>query len=146
MSKILTVIVLSVVFFILPQSVSAHAFGQNYTLPLPVWLYLWGGSSAIIISFFLIAFFFRNSSSGSQKSFLELKIPNSEAIYLFTFFARIVFSLLFIIVILAGLFGSQSPAENIAPVLFWILFYLGITYISALFGSFWNFINPICIL
>ncbi len=146
MSKILTVIVPPIVFFVFARPVSAHAFGQNYTLPLPVWLYLWGGSVAIIVSFFLIAFFFRNSKPTKHKSLLTLKAPNTEIVLFFVIIARTIFIVLFATVIIAGLIASQSPTENFAPVAFWIIFYLGITYLSAIFGGFWEKVNPLYLL
>ena len=37
----------------------AHGFGQRYTLPVPLWLYLYGSAAVVILSFVLVGFFVR---------------------------------------------------------------------------------------
>ncbi len=51
------IIFLALVLLALPSPVFAHAIGQLCTLPLPVWLYLYGGAAAVLISFVLIGLF-----------------------------------------------------------------------------------------
>lgn len=142
MSKTLKVILFLLFIFIFPQPTYAHAFGQSYTLPLPVWLYLWGGSAAVIVSFFLIALFSKSNGHKNKQSLIYFRIPNLEIINFLTIIVRAIVAFMFILVVVAGLFGSQSPNESIVPVLFWIIFYLGTTYLSIIFGNFFENINP----
>jgi len=122
--------------FIFPEPVSAHAFGALYTLPLPFWLYSYGAAAALIISFLLIGFFTRE---GKEFPYPKINISiNHWIVFLF----QVLVLTLFIITILAGFFGIQSPVSNFAPNFFWIIFLLGFTYLSGLFGNFWDKLNP----
>src|SRR5262249_31736298 len=49
---------------------------------------------------------------------------------------------LFVVTLLAGLIGNQNPYRNIAPTLVWIIFWVGLAYVSAFAGNFWALINP----
>ena len=51
-------------------------------------------------------------------------------------------SALFIVVVLAGLFGDQNPYRNIAPTLVWIIWWVGFAYVAAFVGDVWRLINP----
>jgi hypothetical protein len=50
---------------------------------------------------------------------------------------------MFVLVVCAGLLGSQSPLKNIAPAFVWALWWVGMTYISALAGDLWALLNPL---
>lgn len=117
-------------------SASAHAFGQLYTLPIPLWLYLYGAGAALIISFVLIGFF------AKEKTHFSLPKPqiklNSSVIFLF----RVISIALLILTVLTGFFGTQSQLQNFAPNFFWIIFLLGFTYLTAIVGNIWDTINP----
>ena len=49
---------------------------------------------------------------------------------------------LFVVTILAGLFGDQNPYRNIAPTLVWIIWWVGLAYIAAFAGDVWALVNP----
>src|SRR5579859_4495486 len=46
-----------IVPFIFPDTALAHAFGQIYSLPIPVWIFLYGGAIAVGLSFILVSLF-----------------------------------------------------------------------------------------
>ena len=46
-------VTVSMMLFVVPVFASAHTFGQNYTLPLPLWLYLSGSALIVVLSFIL---------------------------------------------------------------------------------------------
>ena len=49
---------------------------------------------------------------------------------------------LFVVTVLAGLFGDQNPYRNIAPTLVWIIWWVGLAYVAAFIGDVWALINP----
>ena len=49
---------------------------------------------------------------------------------------------LFLLVVVGGLVGEQEPTDNAAPVLVWILWWVGLAYVSALVGNVWAILNP----
>ena len=128
-----------------PQSVYAHAFGQLYTLPIPVWLYLYGGGAAILISFILIGYFV--GASGNRESFRTFNISKLPLVHFLTsdkvkFFLKLSSILLFSLTVAAGYIGNKTPIDNFSPLFVWIIFWLGFTYLTALFGNLWNLLNP----
>ena len=135
---------MNIVFFLLlaffplifPKLTFAHAFGQLYTLPIPLWLYLYGAGAALIISFLAIGFFTRADSNFYLPK-IHIKV-SSWLIFLF----KVLSIFLFLLTILTGFFGSQSPIENFAVNFFWIIFLLGVTYLSAILGNIWEIVNP----
>jgi hypothetical protein len=115
----------------LPIIASAHAFGQQYTLPLPLWLYIYGGGITIIVSFLLIGYFI---SDPNPEFFSKSKtIGNFRAAKLW----KLVGLVLFLVTIIAGFAGN-----NLAPLIFWIFFLLGFTYFTAIIGNTWDLVNP----
>lgn len=144
MKKILLAIFPFAASVLFPPSVSAHAFGATYTLPIPFWLYLFAASGALILSFILIAFFVTDTKGAiTIKRFLLPKplsnfftnnaaVSSYKALSLFFFF----------LTILSGLFGDDLSAYNFSMTFFWIIFFLGTTYLSFLLGDIWSTINP----
>ena len=51
------------------------------------------------------------------------------------FAVRLAAVALFVLVVCAGLLGTQSLLKNIAPAFVWALWWVGMTYISALAGD-----------
>ncbi len=135
---------MNIIFFLLlaffplifPKLTLAHAFGQLYTLPIPLWLYLYGAGVALIISFLAIGFFTKANSNFSIPK-VNFNLPSW-----LIFFLKVLSIFLLILTILTGFFGNQSPIENFAVNFFWIIFLLGFTYLSAILGNIWEVINP----
>ncbi len=127
-------------FYYLPSTTYAHAFGTLYTLPLPLWLYLWGAGAALIISFLVIGFF---GKSPTQFSFPKFHLKINPLVILFL---KSISFFLFWLTILTGFFGDPSAVDNFAVNFFWIIFLLGFTYLSAVFGNIWETINPLKII
>ena len=115
----------------------AHAFGQVYNLPVPLWLYLYGGAAAVILSFVVVGFMV--SQSSGERHFTE-KIGRIPSAFLQP--AQVLSVLIFALVIISGLVGSQLPLLNFNVTFFWIIFLLGFTYLTALLGNLWDQLNP----
>lgn len=122
----------------------AHGFGQRYDLPLPLWLYLTGAASAVIFSFVVMALSVRSRSHSFARLDLHHLPPG---------FARLTTVVrhacgasavaLYLVVIAAGLLGTQSPLKNIAPAMVWAIWWVGMAYVSALLGNAWVLCNPV---
>jgi hypothetical protein len=127
---------LALIGLALPEFAGAHAFGQQYTLPLPLWLYIYGGGLVIIISFLLIGYF---TTHGNPKIFERSKVLAQVHA------TRVLqgIGLFFLgLTILAGFAGNPLPTQNFAPVFFWVIFLLGFTYLTAVVGNLWETLNP----
>ncbi len=135
MRKIFLVIGLALM---LPRFAFAHAFGQLYNLPVPFWLYLYGGAAAIIVSFLIIGYFFNKPEQEfSYKTFRFMNLNTKLLTAL-----KIVSVFLFLLTIVSGLFGKNRALTNFNMTFFWIIFLLGLTYLTAIIGNIYSFINP----
>ena len=56
--------------------------------------------------------------------------------------ARISMVAIFLFIIYAGLFGSQNPTMNIAPILTWTIWWAGLIFLVLYFGKAWCYVCP----
>ncbi len=128
--------------FIFPELVSAHAFGTLYNLPVPFWLYLYGAGATLIVSFLIIGYFVNKTSGSNSYSTKEIKLfnflLNNSLIDLFKFISIF----LFLITTISGLIGTKNSLQNFNMTFFWIIFLLGLTYLSAITGDIYSVLNP----
>ena len=132
-------------FIVNIQPVYAHGFGEKYNLPLPLWLYIYGGGATVALSFILIGLFVKISPGADTYPKINLLKFRCLAIFTHTYFIyclKTTSSILLVLLILCGLFGDQNPFGNITPTFVWIIWWVGIAYISALVGNIWLIINP----
>ena len=131
--------------FIFPQPIAAHAFGKLYNLPVPFWLYLYGGVAAIVVSFLIIGYFFNKAKqtfsypTGDLSKFRIAAILTSSRFFTTL---KITGLFLFFLTILSGFLGTDIPRFNFNMTFFWIIFVLGFTYATAIFGNVWAIVNP----
>ena len=124
----------------------AHAFAQRYDLPIPLWLYLVGAGATVAVSFVIVGIFVRKDREGDGVPRLELLdtsvgrvIAHRHALTLL----RVLSVAIFIVLILAGLFGVQDdPDKNILPTAVWVIWWVGLAFASAILGDLWSLLNP----
>ena len=128
-----------------PATAYAHGFGERYDLPVPLWLYVTGAGAAVALSFVVIGVFMRGDTGG--RGYPRLNLLRWLPFRLLThpvaiFPLQLASAGLFLLVVVGGLVGEQEPTDNLAPVLVWILWWVGLAYASALVGNVWAVINP----
>jgi hypothetical protein len=119
----------------------AHALAERYELPLPLGLYLGAAGFVVAVSFLLLATFARQPSSAAAPlvvPYLILGKPGRWACLPLRIFGVA----MFLVIIAAGLFGFQSPFKNIAPVMVWVVWWVGLSILSALVVNLWPALNP----
>ncbi len=126
-----------------PTFASAHAFGAQYTLPLPATFYVIGGSLALILSFLLLLISPPKTGDTIPKSDYCI-ISAQKTRWLIRALRFLSIALLFLTVVI-GLFGSKNPFLNFAPLSFWIFFLLGFAYVSVFVRGLWDEINPFAV-
>lgn len=127
----------------------AHAFGQQYTLPLPAWLYIYGGAITILLSFILATIFIKPQVKQHTENFslFTLNFP------LFSHTPRLLHTTSYILLktisvallllaIVSGFIGVDIGVLNFNMTYFWIFLVIGGVYLSALVGNWWKYMNP----
>jgi hypothetical protein len=125
---------------------AAHGFGQRYDLPLPLSLYLFGAAAAVVVSFIIVGLFVRGgaSRSGFDRRF-DLMSRGIGRFILHPatgLVPRLVAFAIFAMTVAAGFIGNQDPYRNIAPTMVWVIFWVGLAYVSAFAGDIWALVNP----
>ena len=127
-----------------PAPLYAHAFGQRYDLPIPLSYFMAGAAATVALSFVVIGMFLRGGSAQYRyPRFNLLSLPGvTLTSRIKALVAQVISVLLLLLVIAASLFGSDNPLTNLSPTFVWIIWWVGVGYISALFGNLWMLINP----
>lgn len=127
------------------NSVSAHAFGGRYDLPLPLWMFLTGAGTAVALSF-LVAVWFVREDSGGQHDRRDKGVARWLALPLIPSAIEVVLQALsiaiFTLILAAGLSGSSRMMDNFSTVFVWIVWWVGMAFLQALFGDVWSMVNP----
>lgn len=129
-----------------PGRALAHGLGESQDLPLPSWLYLFAVSAVVLVSFVQITLLvgvghalrpyprFDLLRYGSLRTVLTSR-PLLLAL-------RSLSVALFLLVVLSGLLGRQTPEQNFAPTFVWIIWWVGLSFFTALVGNVWPLLNP----
>jgi hypothetical protein len=144
MKRAVIAILLLATPFALPEGIFAHAFGQQYTLTIPVWIFLYGVALAVALSFIVIGLLVGNK----KVQFRSTPLSKNAVIGALTgrvaiFITRVIMLGLFLLLIVSGYVGVQDTSINIGPTQFWIVFLLGYTYLTAIIGNSWSVISPL---
>lgn len=113
----------------------AHAFGERYELPLPLWMFVVGGAAVVLVSFLLVLR--RNNAP------LPTDAP-TDVVPLAAFHpvAGPLSVLVTLLVGLTGVAGMQERSENIAPLFFWVGLWIVVPLTVGLIGDWSRPVNP----
>jgi len=110
---------------------------------------MFGAAFTIVLSFLVFGYFFRRMPVQTNNTRFSLQIQFTEQNRLYRLFIgciKVSSVLIFILCILTGLFGAQTSTDNFTPTMVWIIFWVGMYFISALIGNLWPIVNPWLIL
>jgi hypothetical protein len=123
----------------------AHGFAQRYDLPVPLHLYVGGAAAAVAFSFVVVAFFVRGDRTVRHYptfNLLNTIVGRVLASRFVRFALRLFTVFMLVLVVVAGLIGETDPFKNIAPTAVWVVWWVGLAYVSGLLGDLWALINP----
>ncbi len=127
------------------EQVFAHGFGQRYDLPVPLWLYVTGAAAAVAFSFIIIGLFVRTTPDIRTYPRLNLLRFSAGRFFVHPLLCgmlKVISVGVFLLCIITGLIGNQNPMQNLTPTLVWIIWWVGLAYVSVLGGNLWTVINP----
>lgn len=121
----------------------AHSFGEPYRLPMPYWMYIYGAMAALALSFLVMGFFLTRADA-------QLKPPQyafgdsllGRALHALRMPLLVLSSMAMLLAIVTGLCGTIDPYRNFNMTYFWIVFALGMLYVSSLLGDIYAAISP----
>jgi hypothetical protein len=124
----------------------AHGFGQRYDLPVRLWLWVTAAAATVACSFLVIGLFVR-TTPGEVHGYPRVNLLQWGPGRLLTDprLRRAVQAVsvgLLALVVVAGFAGDQTPTRNLAPIWVWVVWWVGLAYVSALVGNVWIVLNP----
>ena len=120
----------------------AHAFGRRRDLPLPAWMFFAGGGTAVLFSFFALGSLWRASRLERPITGWALPGPVQAAAPVLAVVLRAIGILVFLGVFVTAAVGEDNPEFNAAPRAVYVLFWVGMTIISAFIGDLWRLLSP----
>ncbi|MGH2982296.1 MAG: fenitrothion hydrolase, partial [Solirubrobacterales bacterium] len=122
----------------------AHAgLASRADLPIPTWLFAWTASVVLIISFYALSVLWKQPRLEGEgwRPFGErlsraLINPVTEGV------AGLIGVFLLGLMTYAGLHGTEAPDRNFAFVFLFVTCWLGIPFLSVLFGDVFRPVNP----
>ncbi len=121
----------------------AHGIGGVQDLPVPRWLFLWGGAFVLVVSFVLLGLLWQTPQLTRRATGRALGTGFSRAVQgPVRVVVQIVSALLLVELFLAALFGTTDTFGNIAPTWIYVIFWLGVPALTVVFGNVWRALSP----
>ena len=120
----------------------AHGLGGRTDLPLPTWMVLYGGAMVVLISFVALAILWPQARWEGRTPGIAIADATSTPLRVLKVMVRVLGMAVFALVLVAAFAGENDPADNIAPVIVYITFWVGITLVNGLVGDLWEALNP----
>jgi hypothetical protein len=119
----------------------AHALGTPIELPLPLSVFLWGASVVLLFSFLALGRLWRTSRFEGREG-CPLPAPVQRAARVAGVMGRVVTLALFAAAFYSGLAGRNLVDANLAPRAVYVIFWVGLTVMSAVLGDVWRAVSP----
>ncbi|MEO8510654.1 MAG: hypothetical protein ABI534_05365 [Chloroflexota bacterium] len=116
---------------------AAHAIGSTFTLPVPLWLYLWGAAAAVGASFVVAVLLVRSPSEPPRYPTLALPAGPSRV-------ASVLLAVLGLAWWLGAIAGGLLLPDSapLPAVLLWIGIWVGLPLSAVLLGDAWPSLSP----
>jgi predicted outer membrane lipoprotein len=126
-----------------PASAAAHGIVTRSDLPVPGWLFAWAAGLVLVVSFVALAALWPEPKLQEERGRplpQELgRVLTSPALEVLTGAIGV---LLLGLVVYSGLDGTQTVTANFTPTFVYVVFWIGLVGMSALFGDVFRAFNP----
>jgi len=121
----------------LPPVAAAHGLAGRTDLPVPGWIFAWAAGVVLVLSFVALSVLWQRPLLEGVRSRPVLRIPRVVEPL-----AGAVGIAAFVGLVHAGLAGTQEPLANILPTFVFVVFWVAVPVLSAIFGDFFAPLNP----
>ena len=125
-----------------PAGVLAHGIGVRGDLPIPVWMFAYVAGAALIVSFLLLGSFWPKPRLEGCFTPRPLPAATRPATRGLGVVLRLFGLAMFAVVLWAALAGDLGAYATVAPVAVYVGFWVGLLFLSAVFGDVWRFLSP----
>lgn len=130
-------------FTLLPAGPAlAHGVGGRVDLPVPRSFFVVGAALALVLSFVLLSALWKTPRLEAPRP--GWHFPDRLQVFFrsrtLEWILRLFFLAFFLVVLVGALGGSRS--RNLAPVVTFVWFWVGMAFVSALLGNWWATISP----
>jgi hypothetical protein len=132
-----TVGLLATVALTAPSAALAHGLVGKQDLPIPRWLFAWAAATVLVISFLALAVLWPKPRWQQTPERTVLRLPA-----MLDPLCGAVGVALFASAVYAGLAGTQTANANLLPTLVFVAFWVGIPFVSCVFGDVCRAFNP----
>jgi len=127
-----------------PAPALAHGLVGRSDLPIPDRFFFYGAAIVLIVSFVGLAVLWPKPRLESGEGWRPLpggvgRVLASRPVEIVTGTIGV---LLLLLVLLSGLAGEQSPTANFAPTFVYVIFWVGLVFVSLVFGDVFRAFNP----
>jgi len=108
-------------------------------------LWVIGAGATIVLSFVIVGLVDhgrRTATPYARVNLLRVGLMRGLAHWLPLGAARLLAVIFLVATVLAGFVGDQDPFSNLAPVMVWVVWWVGVAFVCALIGDLWALINP----
>jgi len=127
----------SVAWLIFPGAALAHGLILHVDLPIPQWLFAWAAAVVLVVSFVALATLWPAPRLAAIRDRPLWRYPG----WLEPICGAIGIGAL-VLIVYAGIWGSQITISNITPVWVYVIFWVGLAFASILFGDAFRPFNP----
>jgi hypothetical protein len=137
-----TCILIAATLLVDPREALAHSMGVVYNLPLPFWIYAFAASATLALSFLVVGFFVSGQAVVRDFRSVRLGVPCAIVPAPALWIGRALSVFLLLLTLLTALFGTSNPFANFSVTFFWIMFVLGLAYLTPFIGDIYALVNP----
>jgi hypothetical protein len=116
----------------------AHGIGGVKDLPVPAWLFYYGGAVVLVLSFVALGALWKRPLLAEARPRKVAEVPRR---WLRIVLGAIGFGL-YAVVTAAALFGENESGANLAPTFVYVVFWLGMPLLTVFLGNVWAALNP----
>ncbi len=127
-----------------PLSLLAHGIGERGDLPLPLYMFTWAMVMALVFSFVALGVLWTEPRLARAAEGRHL--VGYDVVKFVHWLGRTLAFVLYLVCLYAAFFGVDARDQNILPVTFYVVVWVGAQLIGGLIGDVWSAINPIATL